>query len=546
MENKPQQHLLTAEATPDAITGHSYLDKVRGLGSIGEERQAQLLHRNDTENSQAVAAVVPEVPQPTPAEIAAQQASLASTEQKSAAEKLAAVANTQIDRNVALKKFDDIVNPDADAPKQRARFLDKIGAKRIGTSLLLAAGLATGIGSAPAASSEDAPRDSGSIEQVDPGVTPFKSEEAKATATFGTPEYNTQKQFGEAERSWQVEGKLSADKVGKPMNTETTDTAFADFINDARTNADVFAQAMIGCSDKLDCRDMDKLAAKYDAASPEEREKMYGELTAKTEGSELEFETWDNYGTTFTNTETKSVNWNNDRRTDGVKILRVTLPTGEVFYVVTECEQLAFQPEQAEQKKLHELPVLGAAVAVETASEAPNTPAPNETTPTTDTPDSSETPSEETPTPEEEDNPTDEETTTPEEENPEEEEEGNEEKPRGGAIDDNPDMNEQVDMGDDRVEAGELKPATQPTNPVYDPVAAAEQQQENAEELEQTDESVQENPAGYEPAPVVNDGRSTVDMTDPTNIPGEQTDATGNVYTVDANGNVINNSEIQE
>lgn len=220
---------------------------------------------------------------------------------------------------------------------------------------------------------------------------------------------------------------------------------------------------------------------------------------------------------------------------DGTALIGVDNETGEQLVYRAEC---GFQPREKSEINVPALPA--AAPEVTQTPSQPETS--NETTPTTDNPEAPEKPEQpETPTtPEEPETPGEpEEPETPEEE-------GNEPKPEGGAIDDNPDMNEQVDMGDDRVEAGELKPATEPTNPVYDPVAAEEQQQENAEELEKPNESIQENPTDYEPAPVVNDGRSTVDMTDPTNIPGEQTDANGNVYTVDANGNVINNSEIQE
>jgi hypothetical protein len=430
MENKPEQHLLTAEATPDAITEHSYLDKVRGLGSIGEERQAQLLQRSSAEGSQPDAAPAPEVPQPTPAEVASHQASLAPTQQKSTAEKLEAAANTEIDRKAALANFDKVANPNADAPAHRNRF------KKLGASFLIGAGLVTGIGSTATASSEEVPRGNAAIERVDPGITPFKSEEAKAAATFGTPEYNTQKQFGEAERSWQVEGKLSADKVGKPMETETTDKAFESLVADARTNADVYAQLMVGCDDKLACTDLDKIAAAYDAATPAERQEKYEALEKRLADAKLGFETWDNYGTTFTNTETKSVNWNNDRRTDGVKILRVTLPNGEVFHVVTECEQLAFQPEQAEQKKLHSLPMLGAAVAAATTAETPDTPEVPSNPETPEVPNTPETP--ETPsTPENPENPEEPETPT-EEENPgkdpslDPEEQGNNKPGHGG------------------------------------------------------------------------------------------------------------------
>lgn len=199
-----------------------------------------------------------------------------------------------------------------------------------------------------------------------------------------------------------------------------------------------------------------------------------------------------------------------------------------------------FQPREESEINVPALPATAPEVT-QTPSQ-PEAPASPETPNTPQTPETPQTPAEpETPgTPEDPETPGEpEEPETPEEE-------GNEEKPRGGAIDDDPDMNEGVESGDHRTESGELKPATQPTNPVYDPVAAEQKQKENAEKLKKPVESIQENPAAYEPAPVVNDGRSTVDMSDPTNIPGEQTDANGNVYTVDANGNVINNSEIQE
>lgn len=371
-------------------------------------------------------------------------------------------------RNERLKTFDEV------AARRRRKFGHRATAVAAGVAAFIGAGIL------PPAGESAAPRAVAQEQTIDdPGITPFKSEQAKATATFGTPEHLEQKQFGDAQRSWEVEGKLSADKVGKPMDTETTDKAFESLVTDARTNADVYAQLMVGCDDKLDCTDLDKLAAEYDSATPAERQEKYEALKNRLGDAELAFDTWDNYGTTFTNAETKSVNWNNDRRTDGVKVLRVTLPNGEVFHVVTECEQLAFQSDQADAKKLHSLPMVGAAVAIETATQNQENPA------NTSIPEVSETPSAEAPTPEQttprtdtpsEETPTEEETPS-EEESPEEE--GLEEKDEEDNIYNH--VDDQLQNGDDRFENSpetpdrsdeiEAERGSEPSRPIGEGVA---------------------------------------------------------------------------
>lgn len=559
MENNPQ-HLIPAHASPDrylqptiddlfaemdaeetaaSAAKESYHSMVNGLGRIGEERKVAAQRRTQSsgplltgsyETSNPVTPTMPAsvtelaVPQPTAAEIAAHEASVALAAQQSstksgevattatgadehagmaydsrrrmwvetlagrrerlaaerAAKKLEAAAKTNMPRSEELNKLDIAVNNRNafDKAHNTSRIRGGRTGRRIGSTLL--AGALAGsafLGSAVGAGAEQVPA-AAAQEQTTPdaGFFPYPSQDAEDASKFGSTERLNQLMFGNAQRSWEIEGKLSADKVGKPMDVESTNKAFEDLITDARTNADVYAQLMVGCDDKLDCTDLDKLAAEYDAATPAERQEKYEALKNRLDNAELDFETWNNYGTTFTNTETKSVNWNNDRRTDGVKVLRITLPNGETFHIVTECEQLGFQSEQAEQKKLHALPMVGATVTVETTTYNPESP--------TNIPDISIIP----------ESPTDE-TTPSEEENPEEE--GLEEKDEEDNFYNN--ANEQLQNGDDRFENSpetpdrsgdiEAERGTEPARPVGE--GAAEGTTPVAPETQEQNEQIQ-------------------------------------------------------
>lgn len=308
-------------------------------------------------------------------------------------------------RDKRLQAFDEV------AERRSRKFSRRAVAVAAGVAAFVGAGVL------PPAGESTAPH-AVAQEQIttDPGITPFKSEEAKAAATWGTPEYMEQQQFGDAQRSWEVEGKTDKWKLSAPLNNETPQSSIDSLLEQAKTNVDLLATMAIGC-ELADCSAANELADKLAKGTPAERSELHAQIAKKFADETPTFGIAHEYATPYIDAEDEEIGYNEHRITNGVQTVEVSFGKWN-----TDCGQFVIEGEQQIQESgIRTLPVVDVpeneittvtpadsptnldipfvpdTPSEETTPETPNTPNTPDTPPEEDTPPTTTPPEEEPP-----------------------------------------------------------------------------------------------------------------------------------------------------